>query len=138
LYLPFRKKANIFGSDLSKMDQTWSNWSSHQSKNVAIKSCHIYHDGKNDHYFFWSDWIRTVQNGSNLMKLESSHIKKCHIHHEDKNGHFILNQIGSDISKMDQIGFLPNQKILSHIFWEGHKILKNLHLTFVLCSASQK
>ena len=25
-----------------------------------------------------------------------------------------------------------------HIFWEGHKILRNLHLTFVLCSASQK
>ena len=23
------------------------------------------------------------------------------------------------------------------IFWEGHKILRNLHLTFVLCSASQ-
>ena len=25
-----------------------------------------------------------------------------------------------------------------HIFWEGHKILRNLHLTFVLCSTSQK
>ena len=25
-----------------------------------------------------------------------------------------------------------------HIFWEGHKILQDLHLTFVLCSASQK
>ena len=25
-----------------------------------------------------------------------------------------------------------------HIFWEGHKILQNLHHTFVLCSASQK
>ena len=25
-----------------------------------------------------------------------------------------------------------------HISWEGHKILQNLHLTFVLCSASQK
>ena len=24
-----------------------------------------------------------------------------------------------------------------HIFWEGHKILRNLHLTFVLCSASK-
>ena len=24
-----------------------------------------------------------------------------------------------------------------HIFWEGHKILRNLHLTFDLCSASQ-
>ena len=25
-----------------------------------------------------------------------------------------------------------------HIFWEGHKILRNLFLTFVLCTASQK
>ena len=25
-----------------------------------------------------------------------------------------------------------------HIFWEGHKILRNLHLAFVVCSASQK
>ena len=25
-----------------------------------------------------------------------------------------------------------------HIFWEGHKIFRNLHLTFVLCSASKK
>ena len=25
-----------------------------------------------------------------------------------------------------------------HAFWEGLKILQNLHLTFVLCSASQK
>ena len=24
-----------------------------------------------------------------------------------------------------------------HIFWEGHKILRNLHLLFVLCTASQ-
>ena len=25
-----------------------------------------------------------------------------------------------------------------HIFWEGHKILQNLHQLFVLCTASQK
>ena len=28
--------------------------------------------------------------------------------------------------------------IKAHIFWEGHKILRNLHLTFVLCSATQR
>ena len=28
--------------------------------------------------------------------------------------------------------------VKAHIFWEGHKILRNLNLTFVLCSASQK
>ena len=26
-------------------------------------------------------------------------------------------------------------EIKVHIFWEGHKILRNLHITFVLCSA---
>ena len=31
-----------------------------------------------------------------------------------------------------------NKVVKVHIFWEGHKILRNLHLTFVLCSASQK
>ena len=31
---------------------------------------------------------------------------------------------------------VTNSKV--HLFWEGHKILQNLHLTFVLCSASQK
>ena len=29
-------------------------------------------------------------------------------------------------------------EIKVHIFWEGHKILRNLYLTFVLFSASQK
>ena len=44
----FKKNKNgcfvfdFFGLDLSKMDQTWSKWISHQSKNVTIKSCHIY------------------------------------------------------------------------------------------------
>ena len=32
--------------------------------------------------------------------------------------------------------FVPDNKV--HIFWEGHKILRNLHITFVLCSANQK
>ena len=31
-----------------------------------------------------------------------------------------------------------NDLIKVQIFSEGHKILRNLHLTFVLCSASQK
>ena len=35
--------------------------------------------------------------------------------------------------------FVMSKSVLCkvHIFWEGHKILRNLHLTFVLCSASQ-
>ena len=30
----------------------------------------------------------------------------------------------------------PHSKV--HIVWEGHNILQNLHLTFVVCSANQK
>ena len=35
-----------------KLDQTWSNWISHQSKNVTIKSCHIYRKDRNDYFIF--------------------------------------------------------------------------------------
>ena len=42
-------------------------------------------------------------------------------------------------SKTICLRFLKNSKFCKvHIFWEGPKILGNLHLTFVLCSASQK
>ena len=54
----------FFGSDLSKMDQTGSNWISHQSKNATIKSCHIYRKGKNDCFvfdFFESDLSKMDQ-----------------------------------------------------------------------------
>ena len=59
---------------------------------------------------FWIFWIRSVQNGSNLIKLaqigflnsqKNVFIQSCHIYKLDKNGHFILDQIGSDLSKMD-------------------------------------
>ena len=51
--------------------------------------------------------------------------------------------------ELNTIEYLPKQSKLKehdlgiyilkvHLFWEGHKILRNLHLTFVLCSASQK
>ena len=54
----YRKEKNgcfvfdFFGSDMSKMDQTGSNWISQQSKNATIKSCHIYRKGKNDCFVF--------------------------------------------------------------------------------------
>ena len=53
----------VFGSDLSKMDQTWSNWISHQSKNVIIKSFHIYLEDKNGNFLF--DCF-----GSDLSKMD--------------------------------------------------------------------
>ena len=72
---------DFFGSDLSKMDQTWSNWISHQFKNVTIKSCHIYKKDKNGCFildFFGSDLSKMDQTWSNLIKLDFSPIKKCY------------------------------------------------------------
>ena len=39
----------------------------HVSKNVSIKSCHIFKKNKNGHFIFGFFWIRSVQNGSNLQ-----------------------------------------------------------------------
>ena len=58
------------GSNLIKLDQTWSKWISHQSKNVSIKSCHIYKKDKNGCFVLDFFWIRSVQTWSNLIKLD--------------------------------------------------------------------
>ena len=64
---------------------------------------------------FGSDWIRSVQNGSNLIKLDQmwiSHlsknvtIKSCHNYHENKHGQLFWirsDQICPKWIKMDQI-----------------------------------
>ena len=39
----------------------------HLSKNVIIKSCHIFKKNKNGHFVFGFFWIRSVQNGSSLQ-----------------------------------------------------------------------
>ena len=49
----------------------------YQSKNVTIKSCHIYRMDKNGCFVFDFFLIRSVQNGSNLIKFDFSAIKKC-------------------------------------------------------------
>ena len=64
-----------------KLDQTWSNWISRQSKNVTIKSCHIYKKDKNGCLildFFGSDLSKMDQTWLNLIKLDFSPIKKCY------------------------------------------------------------
>ena len=38
----------------------------------------------------------------------------------------------------DWVGMVKIDVGQVHTFWEDHKILQNLHVTFVLCSASQK
>ena len=53
---------------LIKVDQTWSNWISHQSKNVTtIKSCHIYRKDRNDCFIF--DFF-----GSDLSKIDQKFV----------------------------------------------------------------
>ena len=94
----------------NKLDQTWSNWISHQSKNITIKSCHIYRTDKNDCFvfdFFGSDLSKINQTWSNLIKMDFHQsknviIKSCHIYRKDQNDCFIFDFFGSDLSKMDQ------------------------------------
>ena len=61
-------------------------------------------------------WIRSVQNRSNMIKLDqigfsqqskNVTIKSCHNYRKDKNGCFILIFLRSDPSKMDQTCTLP-------------------------------
>ena len=90
------------------MDQSWSNWISHQSKNVTIKSCHIY---KKDNIGFFildsfgSDLSKIDQTWSNLIKMEFHQsknviIKSCHIYRKDQNDCLIFDFFGSDQIKM--------------------------------------
>ena len=82
-------------------------------KTFSIKSCYIYKKDKNGCFILDFFSIRSVQNGSNLIKLDqigfltnqkSVTIKSCHIYRKDKNGCFVFDFFGSDLSKMDQTG----------------------------------
>ena len=104
-----------FGSNLIKLDQIGF---PHQSKNVTIKSCHICRKDKNDCLifdFFGSELSKMDQTWSNWISRQSKNftIKSCHIYHEDENSYLIfLDQICPKWIKLDQIGFLTNQKML--------------------------
>ena len=79
-----RSVFDFFGSDLSKMDQTWSKWIFHKSKSVSIKSFHIYKKNKNGCFifdFFGSDLSKMDQTWSNWISHQSKNvtIKSCHI-----------------------------------------------------------
>ena len=56
------------------------------------------------------------------------------------NSNFFFKALNFQDSKWYSIKYFSYFKVSPkvHIFWEGHKILRNLHLTCVLCSASQK
>ena len=46
-------------------------------------------------------WIKLDQIGF-LTNQKEIAIKSCHIYHGEKNHHYIFDQIGSQLSKMDQ------------------------------------
>ena len=85
-----------------KLDQTWSNLIKldqigfpHQSKNVTIKSCHIYRKDKMAVLFliFFDQicpkWIKLDQIGFSHQS-KNVPIKICHIYRKDKNGCFVF------------------------------------------------
>ena len=93
----------------------------HRSKNVTIKSSHIYRKDKNGCFvfdFFGSDLSKMDQTWSNLIKLDqigfphqskNVTMKSCHISRKDKNGCFVFDFFGSNLIKLD---FLTNLKML--------------------------
>ena len=99
-----------------KLDQTWSNWISRQSKNVTIKSCHIYkkdNNGRSVFDFCGSDLSKMDQTWSKWIshKSKSVSIDSFHIYKKNKNGCFIfyfwirsskLDQTWSNLIKLDQ------------------------------------
>ena len=52
----------------------------------------------------------------------------------------IVSDLGSNCYQISEkmIFCIKNQTTKVHIFWEGHKILRNLHLTFDCVYCSQK
>ena len=101
------------GSKLIKLDQTCI---FHLSKTVTTKSFHIYHRNNHDQLFFLTrldkicpKWLKLDQTWSNLEIFYFFHILQKFLifsinllPHDNKYGHFSLDQIRSDLSKMDQ------------------------------------
>ena len=73
-------------NQVSKMDQTWSNWISHQSKYATVKSCQSYKKDKKGWVFclifldqICSKWIKLVQIRFSPIKIvtKGQLISKC-------------------------------------------------------------
>ena len=116
----FKKNKNgcfvfdFFGSDPSKMDQTWSNLIKLDflaNLKMSLWKVVTFPERIKMAILFLIFWIRSVQNGSNLIKLDqigfsrqskNVTMKSCHIFRKDKNGCLVFDFFGSDLSKMDQ------------------------------------
>ena len=69
--------SNLICPKWIKIDQTWSKWISRQSKNVTIKSRHIYKKHKNGCFildFFGSDLSKMDQTWSNWISHKSKKV----------------------------------------------------------------
>ena len=115
-----------------KLDQTWSNWISSPIWRCYYEKLSHLQKGEKWLFCFWFFWIRSVQNGSNLIKLDqigflhqskNVPIKNYHIYRKDKNGCFVFNFFGLDLSKMDQTW----SKWISH--QSKNVTLKNCHIS---------
>ena len=91
----------VGGNYRVKMDQTWSNWISDESLKYIIRFSNL--------FTFSSKWIRSVQNGSNLMKLNFWWKNHWNISSDfqsylsfDQIFKFFFDQNGLDLSKLDQ------------------------------------
>ena len=97
---------DFFGSDLSKMDQTWSNLLkldfSPIKKCFYTKLSHL-QIGQKLQFYFGSDWIRSVQNGLNLTKLDQIGSQWLTLVHIGSHW-FTLVQISLNWFKSDKIG----------------------------------
>ena len=83
-------------------------------------------------------WVRNISVLHTILELFNNLLP-------GQNGICISNDLflnslhgGNHFPLLHKIFFAHNYKFSKvHIFWEGHKILRNLHQLFVLCTASQ-
>ena len=113
-----------------KLDQTWSNLIKLDflaNLKMSLWKVVTFPERIKMAILFLIFWIRSVQNGSNLIKLDqigfsrqskNVTMKSCHIFRKDKNGCLVFDFFGSDLSKMDQtwsnlikLDFLNNLKM---------------------------
>ena len=100
---------NFFWLDQMKSVQNGSKWIkldqisiSHLSKNVNIKSCHIYHENNHGQLFLarsdeiCPNWIKMDQTWSNLefSPIKKVTIKSCYIYHKNKHGQLFWTRSG--------------------------------------------
>ena len=97
--------------------------------------------------FFWRPTRSTANDVTNFLirptRLpESKTVKNFFLMRPMKRNNvqkpFWLRPTRATMKWWSEYFYISNLVVKVHIFWEGHKILRNLHPTFVLCSASQK